>query len=130
MLTITQVHYIRKLYFDKGKSITEIEKATGHNYRTIKKFIECEDFNEVPKIKTRKTKSDLIRPFVRSILEEDKNKKKKYRHTAKVIYQRALAEKPDLCQISSRTMRSIVSEERKLIYNDNECFLDLEHPGG
>ena len=60
MLTITQIHYIRKLYFDKGKSITEIEKATGHNYRTIKKFIECEDFNEVPKIKTRKTKSDLI----------------------------------------------------------------------
>ena len=130
MLTITQIHYIRKLYFDKGKSITEIEKATGHNYRTIKKFIECEDFNEVPKIKTRKTKSDLIRPFVRSILETDKNKKKKFRHTAKVIYKRALAEEPELCQISSRTMRTIVNEERKLIYNDNECFLDLQHPGG
>ena len=27
MLTITQIDYIRKLYFDKGLSITEIEKG-------------------------------------------------------------------------------------------------------
>ncbi len=130
MLTITQVHYIRKLFYDKGKSFTEIEEATGHNYRTIKKYIECDDFNEPHKIKTRKNKSDLIRPFVREILEQDKIKKKKHRHTAKVIYERAKVEAPDLCLISSRTMRDIVKQEKKGIYNDKKCFLDLQHAGG
>lgn len=130
MLTITQIHYIRKLFYDKGKSLTEIEKATGHNYRTIKKYIECEDFNESPKIKTKTTKSDLIRPFVQEILKQDKLKKKKHRHTAKVIYQRAKAEAPDLCLISSRTMRDIVKHERQQLYNDEKCFIDLQHTGG
>jgi len=90
VLTITQVNYIRKLYFDKGKSLSEIENATGHNYRTIKKFIDCDDFNEVKSKKIIDTKSDLIRPFVRDILIADKNHRKKHRHTAKRIYERAL----------------------------------------
>ena len=112
MLTITQTHYIRKLFFDKGKSLTEIEKATGHNYRTIKKYIECDDFNEPIMIKNRDAKSDLIRPFVREILEQDKIKKRKHRHTAKSIYQRAKVEAPDLCLISDRRMRDIVNKKR------------------
>ena len=49
MLTITQAHYIRKLYFDKGKTLKEIERGTGHNYRTIKKYIDQDDFNKAPK---------------------------------------------------------------------------------
>lgn len=53
MLTITQIHYIRKLFFDKGKSITEIQKATGHNYRTIKKYIEQENFSESERMKPK-----------------------------------------------------------------------------
>lgn len=129
MLTITQIHYIRKLFFDKGKSLTEIEEATGHNYRTIKKYIDCDDFNEPTKIMNRDAKSDLIRPFVREILEQDKIKKKKHRHTAKNIYQRAKVEAPDLCLISDRRMRDIVKQEKKLLY-DEKCFIDLEHTGG
>lgn len=130
MLTITQVNYIRKLYFDKGKSFTEIEKATGHNYRTIKKYVEQEDFNESLIKKSTQTKSDLIRPFVREILLEDKNLKKKHRHTAKAIYKRALMEEPKLCLIAERTMRDIVREERLKLYEDIPCFLELNHPGG
>jgi hypothetical protein len=130
VLTITQVNYIRKLYFDKGKSISEIENATGHNYRTIKKYIDCDDFNVVNTKKTIPTKVDLIRPFVRKILTSDKNLRKKHRHTAKRIYQRALNEHPDLCLIAERTMRNLVKNERLKIYDHKECFLDLDHPGG
>jgi len=129
VLTITQIHYIRKLFFDKGKSLTEIEEATGHNYRTIKKYVDCDDFNEPTKIKNRDAKSDLIRPFVREILEQDKIKKKKHRHTAKSIYKRAKVEAPNLCLISDRRMRDIVKQEKKLLY-DEKCFIDLEHTGG
>ncbi len=130
MLTITQVNYIRKLYFDKGKSISEIENATGHNYRTIKKYIDCDDFNEVKSKKIVDSKADLIRPFVKEVLISDKKSKKKHRHTAKRIYERALKEHPDLCLIAERTMRNLVKKERLKIYDHKECFLDLNHPGG
>ena len=53
MLTIAHIDYIRKMYFEKGLSYTEIENRTGHNYRTIKKYIELEDFNAPPKVKER-----------------------------------------------------------------------------
>lgn len=130
MLTITQVDYIREMYFNKGLSVSEIEKRTTHSRNTITKYIEQEDFNEHRYTRTKECKSDLVRPFVQKILKEDKHKRKKKRHTAKRIYERALQEIPDLCLISARTMRNIVAEERRSIYSDRECFLDLEHPGG
>jgi U3 small nucleolar RNA-associated protein 14 len=46
VLTITQVNYIRELYFLEGKTYSEINKMTGKNYRTIKKYVEMDDFNE------------------------------------------------------------------------------------
>ncbi|WP_350343968.1 hypothetical protein PRVXT_000333 [Proteinivorax tanatarense] len=116
MLTITQLDYIRKMYFEKGLSYSEIERRTGHNYRTIKKYLEKEDFNVKPKKKSGPTKSDLIRPYVREILEEDKDKKKKYRHTAKKIHERLKAERPGKCLISERTMRTLVKEEKQKVY--------------
>lgn len=118
------------MYFNKGLSVSEIEKRTTHSRNTITKYIEQEDFNKKSKSKEKGNKSDLIRPFVRAILLDDKLKRKKMRHTAKRIYERAQIEVPQLCQIKSRTMRKIVSEEKYKLYNDNECFLDLVHPGG
>lgn len=118
------------MYFDKGLSISEIENRTTHARNTIIKYIEQEDFNPPTYNRTKERKSDLVRPFVREILLSDKNKRKKQRHTAQRIYNRACQEIPNLCQISERTMRNIVAEEKSLIYNSKECFLDLDHPGG
>ena len=129
MLTIIQINYIRKLYFIKGYSFKRIEKATGHNYRTIKKYLEMDDFNDEPRKKTTISKSDLIRPYVRELLLEDKDEKRKHKYTAKCIYKRALKEKPDLCLIKERRMRDLVREEKAKIYQP-PCFIDLQHPGG
>jgi len=118
------------MYFDKGLSVSEIEKRTTHSRNTINKYINLEDFNDKRYTRKKERKSDLIRPFVRQILLDDKHKRKKQRHTAKRIYERALEEFPELCQIRERTMRTIVAEERRQLYSDKECFLDLEHPGG
>ncbi|WZL80717.1 hypothetical protein QBE53_13015 [Vallitaleaceae bacterium 9-2] len=112
MLTITQIDYIRKLYFDKGLSVDEIHKRTNHARNTITKYLEMEDFNPPKYARTKDRKSDLIRPFVRQILLENKNKRKKQRHTAKRIYDRAIQEVPDLCLVTERTMRYIVAEEK------------------
>ena len=118
------------MYFDKGLSVSEIERRTTHSRNTIEKYIELEDFNEPHAKRMKNNKSDLVRPFVRQILLDDKNKRRKQRHTAKRIYERATKEIPELCQIKERMMRIIVAEEKRQIYNDKECFLDLQHPGG
>lgn len=130
MLTITQVDYIRKMYFNKGLKVSEIVDRTGHARGTVEKYIEMDDLNKTEYTRTKERKSDAIRPFVRKILLNDKHKKKKKRHTAKKIFERALDEVPKLCLIGERRMRDIVMEERKAIYETEECFLDLNHPGG
>lgn len=130
MLTIAHIDYIRKMYFEKGLSYAEIENRTGHNYRTIKKYIELEDFNIPPKVKNTSPKSDLIRPYVQEILKADKDKRKKYRHTAKRIYEILKEKHPDKCLIAERTMRRLVKEEREKLYNAEPCHLALTHPGG
>ena len=86
MLTITHINYIREIYFAEGKSISEICKMTGRNYRTIKKYIETEDFNESEHKAKRPNKSDILRPIIRKWLLEDRARHHKQRHTAKVIY--------------------------------------------
>ena len=64
MLTITQVNYIRELYFLEGKTYSEIRKMTGRNYRTIKKYLEMDDFNENRHKAKRPSKSDVLRPII------------------------------------------------------------------
>lgn len=118
------------MYFNKGLSVSEIAKRTSHSRNTISKYIYQEDFN-LPQTRAKQScKSDLVRPFVRQILMNDKDKRRKQRHTAKRIYERALEEIPDLCLISERTMRKVVAKEREDIYTEKRCYLDLDHPGG
>ena len=88
VLTITQVNYIRDLYFLEGKSISEICRMTEKNYRTIKKYIEQEDFNPKEHKVKRPNKSDALRPIINKWLTEDKFRHHKQRHTAKRIYDR------------------------------------------
>ena len=47
---MTQVNCIREMYFEKGMNYAEISKATGFDVKTVKKYIQMEDFNTpVPK---------------------------------------------------------------------------------
>jgi len=39
MLTMAQTNSIREMYFEKGKKFSEIARATGHDVKTIKKYI-------------------------------------------------------------------------------------------
>jgi hypothetical protein len=64
VLTITQINYIRELYFLEGKNYTDICKMSGKNYRTVKKYIEKDDFNENTHKAKRPNKSDILRPII------------------------------------------------------------------
>ena len=39
MLTMTEVHDLRKLYYDEGKNITEISKKTGRDRKTVRQSL-------------------------------------------------------------------------------------------
>ena len=130
MLTITQVHYIRELYFLEGKTFSEISAMTGKNYRTVKKYIEMNDFNEKQHKAKRPNQSDVLRPIIKEWLTEDKSRHHKQRHTAKRIYDRLMQEHSDIMEVSDRTVRTLVKEEKDKIYGSDKAHLLLVHPGG
>ena len=103
---------------------------TGKNYRTVKKYIEKDDFNENTHKAKRPNKSDVLRPIINKRLTEDKLRHRKQRHTAKGIYDRLKEEYPDLLQVSDRTVRRIVKEEKEKVYGYGNTYLRLDHPGG
>ena len=130
MLTITHINYIKDLYYSQGKNYTEICEITGRNFRTIKKYVDMDDFNEKKHKVKRPNKTAIIRPIINNWLTEDKFRHHKQRHTAKRIYDRLKEEYPDILKVGERTVRNIVKEEREKIYTEKDIYLKLEHPGG
>ncbi|MCK9471894.1 MAG: hypothetical protein M0Q88_09100 [Bacilli bacterium] len=133
MLTMTQVNRIKKMYYSKGKNIKDITKATGHNYRTIIKYLEKDDFNKTEKTEEKRGRPrqiDPVTPIIDKWLIKDKTAPVKQRHTAKRIYERLKEEYPELLNVKYRTISSYVNQKKKEIYQDEEGYLPLEHPGG
>jgi hypothetical protein len=48
MLTMTQVHDIRKKYFEEGKTISQISKELGFDRKTVRGYLKKDDFNSPP----------------------------------------------------------------------------------
>jgi transposase len=131
MLTMTKIKNIRKLYFLKGQNIRSICKSTGHDYRTVVKYLNKNDFNEPDKSdgRGRPRKIDTVIPIIDKWLEADKTAPIKQRHTAKRIFDRLRVEHPDLLDVSYRTVAVYVSRRKKEIYKD-DGYLPLDHPMG
>ncbi|MEB3749756.1 hypothetical protein EP10_000595 [Geobacillus icigianus] len=53
MLTMPEIHRIRKLREKKGLSIAEISRETGYNWRTVKKYADG-DISVQPTVKRKK----------------------------------------------------------------------------
>ena len=129
---MTEVHNLRKLYYDEGKSITEISKETGRDRKTIRMNINKEDWNENqagPLTGTEYPKLDPFKEIIDGWLTEDKKAKRKQRHTAKRVYQRLKEERQDFC-CSYRTVAGYVTKRRKEIFGQKTGYLPLEHIPG
>lgn len=88
MLTMFQINDIRDLS-KKGYSISKISSLTGMDRKTIRKYLEQEDFSPEPPV--TKSRSSIVAPYLDIItewLEEDQKHWSKQRHTAKQIYER------------------------------------------
>ena len=133
MLSMTQIKNIRKMYFEEGKNISQIARETGYDRKTVRKYLEKDDWNrELPKIKkeTLFPKLDPYKADIDAWLIEDKKVKRKQRHTAKRIYIRLLEKYKNSFDCSYRTVAGYVAIKRKEIFSENKCYLPLEHIPG
>ncbi len=132
---MAQVNRIRELFFEKGLKYAEISRVTGFDVKTVKKYIEQEDFNQAPRIpKLRSSKLDLYKKDIDTWLEEDKVARKKQRHTARRIYDRLVENYPEF-DCSYRLVASYVAEKRQELYGESRFYVPLKHiprasPGG
>ena len=129
-----QIHHIRTLYYEQGYNISEIAEATGHDWKTVAKYIDKKDFNEpVPVPASERQfcpKLDPYKALINSWLEEDRKHPRKQRHTARRVYDRLTGEISGF-DCSYRLVAEYVRKRKAdLNLKRMEGFLPLEHRPG
>lgn len=129
---MTEVHNLRKLYYDEGKNITEIAQQTGRDRKTVRQSLHKEDWNEpqAPTLSGRFPKLDPFKVEIDGWLLDDKKAKRKQRHTAQRVYDRLAEAHPGSFNCSYRTVAGYVGLKRKEIYGQRAGYLPLEHIPG
>jgi transposase len=131
---MTEQHSLRRLYYEEGKNITEIAKETGRDRKTVRGCLEKEDWNEAPSgTPAAGIEFPKLEPFKADIdewLTEDKQAKRKQRHTAKRVYERLLEKHQENFSCSYRTVAGYVARRRKEIFGQRNGYLPLEHIAG
>lgn len=124
---MTQINYIRNLYFNEGKTKAEISRITKLDIKTVRKYIEKQDFNlEISK--PHNFGISILDPFKEIIdkwIEDDKIMRKKQRHTATKIYDRLRNEY--LYNASYRTVADYSKTRKKDIWNQSASAIPLQH---
>jgi transposase len=126
MLVMAEIKYIKHLRDREGKSIQAIADTLNIDWRTARKYADCEDFNGPSRRKRRKPVMDPYETAIDMWLLEDKKMPKKQRHTAKRIYDRLIKEHGFAG--GERTVRRYVSQRRQLLGQQGEKFAQLLHP--
>jgi len=131
MLAVAEINYIRHEANSKGDSYSEIGKRLNRDYRTVKKYAEQEDFSPEGKPKQYRPSPvmDSVKHIVDEWLMEDFKQKKKFRRTAKRIWEQLKEEFS--FKGSDRTVRNYVSQRKKELLNElDKAALPLENKPG
>lgn len=91
MLNMAQIEYIKHLYENEGKSLREIAKITGKDFRTVQKYAYRNDWNPkvLPNVEPENYR--VLGPYILTInewLEQDAREPRKQRHTMVKIFKR------------------------------------------
>jgi transposase len=122
------IHFIKQLYERKGLNYAEIARETGYDYRTVKKYVLMDDFNNIKKEKEPKgSKLDPYKEIIDSWLLEDMNNRRKQRHTAKRIFVRLKELFKDEFDVSYRLVAYYVAKKKEELYSGEEGSIPLEH---
>jgi len=133
MLTMTQVKYIRKLFFEEGKNISQISRETGSDRKTVRFYLEKKNWNNEKPSVSPEGQFPKLAPYKEEIdtwLLEDKKAKRKQRHTAKRVYDRMIEKYQENFNCSYRTVASYVAKKKKEIFGKEAGYLPLEHIPG
>ncbi|KGA96737.1 integrase [Alkalihalobacillus alcalophilus ATCC 27647 = CGMCC 1.3604] len=131
MLAVAEINYIRHEINRKGSNYHALAKRLGRDPRTVKKYADLEDMS--PRSRgIQKRPSRVMDPFKETVdqwLKEDFKQKKKFRRTAKRIWE--LLVKDHGFTGSDRTVRHYISKRKKELLNEaSEAALPLEHQPG
>lgn len=112
MLNMSQIDVIREMA-KKGCRIGEITRATGHDPKTVRKYLKMDDFSpQAPIKRTCASKLDPYKAQIDQWLEEDKHTWRKQHHTAQRIHDRLREEIPGY-DCSYSLVQRYVKEERR-----------------
>lgn len=115
----------------EGKSLRKISEITGHDFSTVKKYIDKEDFNhEIRPKQKRGGKLSPYRNIVRKWLIDDKNAPHKQQHTARRVYDRLKELYPDEFDANDRSVRKLVADLRNELQMNTNGYIPLDHPPG
>ena len=108
--------YLSNLSQYEGLNLAEIVEKTGHNFRTVKKYVDREDWNE--EYKPRKERVSLLEPLKATIDEwitEDLKRGRKYRRTGTKIYNDLAKDEKHskLLAVGKQTVINYVSRRKK-----------------
>jgi transposase len=109
-------NYLSNLSQFEGLSLREIANRSGHDFRTVKKYVDREDWNEEYKArKGRVSLLDPLKPVVDEWIKEDLKRSRKYRRTGTKMYN-DLAKHPEhgkLLKVGKQTVINYVSIRKK-----------------
>jgi transposase len=123
MIKMAQLEDIRKMYFMEGLSIREIHRRTGIHRDTISKYLAFEE-PKLPKYRlTKERKHPVLGPYItmiHQIIEEDKTRHRKQRHTGTKIFE-ILKQEGFIGGYNT-----VMDYLRKVYRKQREAFLPLE----
>lgn len=134
MIAMDKVHSIRQLFYEQGKSVSAIAAETGHDRKTISKYLDMTDFNTPePKKEDPENmcpKLDAYKPLIDQWLLDDRKAPRKQRHTAKRVFKRLLAESEGF-DCSYRLVVQYVAYRKSQMHLDSKkSYLPLIHYPG
>ena len=134
MIAMDKVHSIRQLFYEQGKSVSAIAAETGHDRKTISKYLDMTDFNTPePKKEDPENmcpKLDAYKPLIDQWLLDDRKAPRKQRHTAKRVFKRLLAESEGF-DCSYRLVAQYVAYRKSQMRLDSKkSYLPLIHYPG
>jgi len=133
MTKMDQIHRIRELYYEQGKNLIEIATIMDCDWRTVRKYVDMENFNTsppTPEVQKNESKLDPFKPLIDSWLTADKKAPRKQRHTAKKVHKRLKEEAADY-DCSYRLVASYVAVKKKELHlKRQDGYIPLEHSPG
>ena len=109
-------NYLSNLSEYEGLSLREIAQRSGHNFRTVKKYVDREDWNVEYKLrKARVSPLEPLKPVIDGWIMEDMKRTRKNRRTGTKIYNDLLfhGEHSKLLAVGKHTVISYVSRRKK-----------------